>query len=184
MPQAPSLVPIPFAPLRVSLVDLINTTMRSCKPRAPSNDRLTPSSVRLSRGSSNTARCGSLSGCTCSIPTRPTTPPAPFAAAHTDTPYDGEVAYTDAAIGRLFEWLKARDLFSLSTIIIVADHGESLGEHGERTHGTFLYDATVRVPLMVKLPRAVNAGVVDVPVETAGSGTDNRSAGWRRAPAG
>ena len=100
-------------------------------------------------------------------PHSPYVPPAPYAAAHADAPYDGEVAYTDAAIGRLFEWLKARDLFAQSTIIIVADHGESLGEHGERTHGTFLYDATVRVPLMVKLPRAVNAGVVDVPVETA-----------------
>jgi tetratricopeptide (TPR) repeat protein len=100
-------------------------------------------------------------------PHSPYTPPAPYAATHADAPYDGEVAYTDAAIGRLFEWLKTRKLFSESTIIIVADHGESLGDHGERTHGTFLYDSTIRVPLIVKLPRAAGASVVDVPVEIA-----------------
>ena len=77
------------------------------------------------------------------------------------------MAYTDAAIGRLFDRLNQLDLFSRATIIVVADHGESLGEHGERTHGTFLYDATVRVPLIVKLPGAAAARVVNVPVETA-----------------
>jgi arylsulfatase A-like enzyme/Tfp pilus assembly protein PilF len=100
-------------------------------------------------------------------PHSPYTPPAPYAAAYADAPYDGEVAYTDAAIGRLFEWLKARNLFSESTIVIVADHGEALGDHGERTHGTFLYDATIRVPMIVKPPRASGARVVDVPVEIA-----------------
>jgi choline-sulfatase len=100
-------------------------------------------------------------------PHSPYTPPAPFAAAHAGAPYDGEVAYADAAIGRLFEQLQRSNLFSPAAIIVVADHGESLGEHGERTHGTFLYDATVRVPLFVKLPGATAAPVVTVPVETA-----------------
>jgi len=104
-------------------------------------------------------------------PHSPYTPPAPFAPARADAPsdafYDGEVAYTDAAIGRLFAHLRQSDLFSRAAIFIVADHGESLGEHGERTHGTFLYDATVRVPLLVKLPDAAIPGVVTVPVETA-----------------
>lgn len=99
-------------------------------------------------------------------PHSPYSPPAPFAAAHANAPYDGEVAYTDAAVGRLFERLQHLDVLSGSTVIVVADHGESLGEHGERTHGTFLYDATVRVPLLVKLPGAAAAIVVETPVET------------------
>ena len=100
-------------------------------------------------------------------PHSPYTPPAPFSTAHPGAPYDGEVAYTDAAIGRLFEYLQRSDLFSRAAIIVVADHGESLGEHGERTHGTFLYDATVHVPLIVKLPGTTAARAVTAPVETA-----------------
>jgi choline-sulfatase len=100
-------------------------------------------------------------------PHSPYTPPAPFAAAHADAPYDGEVAYTDAAIGRLFEHLERSGLFSRAAILIVADHGESLGDHGERTHGMFLYDATVRVPLLVKLPDVAASRDVTVPVETS-----------------
>jgi choline-sulfatase len=104
-------------------------------------------------------------------PHSPYTPPAPFAAAGAGAPsdvlYDGEVAYTDAAIGRLFEHLQRSGLFSRAAIFIVADHGESLGEHGERTHGTFLYDATIRVPLLVKLSGMADSRVVTVPVETA-----------------
>lgn len=98
-------------------------------------------------------------------PHSPYTPPAPFAAAHPDAPYDGEVAYTDAAIGRFLDRLHQLDLFTRATVVIVADHGESLGEHGERTHGTFLYDATLRVPLLIKLPDNASPRVVDVPVE-------------------
>jgi arylsulfatase A-like enzyme/Tfp pilus assembly protein PilF len=100
-------------------------------------------------------------------PHSPYAPPAPFAAAHAGAPYDGEIAYTDAAIGRFFDRLRQLDAFARATVIVVADHGESLGEHGERTHGTFLYDATVRVPLLVKPPDSTNSRVVDVPVETA-----------------
>ena len=102
-------------------------------------------------------------------PHSPYTPPAPFAAAYRDAPYDGEVAYTDAAVGRLLDRLRTRSLFAPAAIAIVADHGESLGDHGERTHGTFLYDATIRVPLLIKAPaRPASArAAVDVPVETA-----------------
>jgi choline-sulfatase len=114
-------------------------------------------------------------------PHSPYAPPAPFAAAHPDAPYEGEVAYTDAAVGRFLDRLRQLSLFVPATIVIVADHGESLGEHGERTHGTFLYDATIRVPLLIKLSDRAKAvrlkantthgadgsPVVDVPVETA-----------------
>src|SRR5262245_32648855 len=98
-------------------------------------------------------------------PHSPYAPPPPFAAAHADAPYDGEVAYTDAAIGRFFDRLRELELFTRSTIVVVADHGESLGEHGERAHGTFLYDATIRVPLLIKLPDSSASRTVDVPVE-------------------
>src|SRR5712691_10829282 len=120
-------------------------------------------------------------------PHSPYAPPAPFAFAHRDAPYDGEVAYTDAAVGRFLDRLRQPSLSLPVTIVIVADHGESLGEHGERTHGTFLYDATILVPLLIKLPparlkpdptyggstdgktvaRTDGGRVVDVPVETA-----------------
>jgi arylsulfatase A-like enzyme/Tfp pilus assembly protein PilF len=100
-------------------------------------------------------------------PHSPYTPPAPYASAHTGAPYDGEVAYTDAAIGRLFDGLRQLDLFNRATIVIMADHGESLGEHGERTHGTFVYDATIRIPLLIKLSGASAATTIDVPVEAA-----------------
>jgi tetratricopeptide (TPR) repeat protein len=100
-------------------------------------------------------------------PHSPYTPPPPFAAAHAAAPYDGEVAYTDSAVGRLFADIERLGLFSPAIVVVVADHGESLGEHGERTHGTFLYDATVRVPLLIKLPSGGAARVVDTPVETA-----------------
>src|SRR5262245_22339298 len=99
-------------------------------------------------------------------PHSPYAPPPPFAAAHAGAPYDGEVAYTDAAIGRLVDRLRQLELFGRSTVIVVADHGESLGEHGERTHGTFLYDATIRVPLLIKLPDGTAARTIGVPVET------------------
>jgi len=100
-------------------------------------------------------------------PHSPYAPPPPFAAAHADAPYDGEVAYTDAALGRLFDHLQRSGLFSRTAILIAADHGEALGEHGERTHGTFLYDATVRVPFLVRLAGGAAARAVTVPVETA-----------------
>jgi arylsulfatase A-like enzyme/Tfp pilus assembly protein PilF len=100
-------------------------------------------------------------------PHSPYTPPPPFAEAHPAAPYDGEVAYADAAIGRLFDELQRANLFPSAAVIVVADHGESLGEHGERTHGTFLYDATVRVPLLIKLAGATGSRIVTVPVEAA-----------------
>ena len=97
--------------------------------------------------------------------------PAEYAAARRNEPYDAEVAYTDAALGELFDALESAGLFGRTLIVIVADHGESLGEHGERTHGTFVYDATIRVPMIVRIPgaEAHPAGPTSIiaPVETA-----------------
>lgn len=87
----------------------------------------------------------------------PYSPPEPFATRFRDRPYDGEVAYTDAALGDLLEGLAARGLLEGTLVAVTADHGESLGEHAERSHGLFIYEATLAVPLIVRwsagLPR-------------------------------
>ena len=62
-------------------------------------------------------------------------------------PYDAEVAWTDQALGPLLAQLAA--LTRPTTVIVTSDHGESLGEHGEETHGMFAYEATLRVPLII-----------------------------------
>ncbi|MGH9471594.1 MAG: sulfatase-like hydrolase/transferase [Terriglobales bacterium] len=66
--------------------------------------------------------------------------------------YDGEVAYIDSQIGRLIADLKRAGLYDPSAIVVVADHGEGLGDHGESTHGFFIYNSTIHVPLIVKAP--------------------------------
>ena len=79
------------------------------------------------------------------------------------SPYDAEVAYTDAMIGHGLDTLRAAGQLDRTIIIVVADHGEALGEHGEATHGLFAYDATLRVPMIVSAP-GVRARVVRTPV--------------------
>ncbi len=78
-------------------------------------------------------------------------------------PYDAEVAYTDAMLGRLLDRLRQRGVLDHTLVVVTADHGEGLGDHGERTHGLFAYDATLAVPLIVSGPGA-GAGVIDAPV--------------------
>ena len=80
-------------------------------------------------------------------PHAPYRPPAPFDTQYAADPYAGEVAWTDAALAPLLDQL--RTLSRPTLVIVTADHGESLGEHGELTHGIFAYDATLRVPLIV-----------------------------------
>jgi hypothetical protein len=79
------------------------------------------------------------------------------------SPYDAEVAYTDAMIARGLDTLRAAGQLDRTIVIAVADHGESLGEHGEATHGLFAYDATLRVPMIVSAP-GIRARVVRTPV--------------------
>jgi len=83
--------------------------------------------------------------------------PEPYKSRFSD-PYDGEIAYSDATLGRLFAVLQKASLYDGCLIAVMADHGEAFGEHGERSHGIFLYDETIRVPLIIKLPG--NAGAV------------------------
>jgi arylsulfatase A-like enzyme/Flp pilus assembly protein TadD len=83
--------------------------------------------------------------------------PSPYAAQYSERPYDGEIAYTDENVGAIVRYLKQNNLYENCLIVLLADHGESLGEHGERYHGFFIYDATLRIPMIFKLPAA--AGV-------------------------
>src|SRR5581483_11961961 len=83
-------------------------------------------------------------------PHEPYRAPEPYASRH--QPYDAEVAYTDAMIGRFLDDLGARGLLDHTLVVVSADHGESLGEHGERTHGVFTYDVTMRVPWFIRVP--------------------------------
>lgn len=102
-------------------------------------------------------------------PHDPYDPPAPFNSGFASA-YDGEIAYMDSAIGNLLAALRAQGLYDQSIIIVVADHGEAFGEHGERSHGLFLYDETLHVPLLIKLPGAATVhpriesrvGLVDI----------------------
>jgi arylsulfatase A-like enzyme/Tfp pilus assembly protein PilF len=85
-------------------------------------------------------------------PHTPYEPPAPFAARYPGQPYLGEVAYTDQVVGRLTSWLKQSGLWERTLVVLLSDHGESLGEHGEKAHTFFVYDATQHVPLVVRTP--------------------------------
>ena len=82
--------------------------------------------------------------------------PPPFDARHAASPYHGEVAYTDHALGPLLDAAVAAEERP-TLVVVTADHGESLGEHGERTHGLFAYESTLRVPLVVAQVGRVSA---------------------------
>ena len=88
-------------------------------------------------------------------PHAPYDPPEPYRSRFPNQPYNGEVAYTDHVVGRLLEHLRARGLLDSTLVVLTADHGESLGEHGESTHAYFIYDATVHVPLIIRTPWAL-----------------------------
>ena len=88
----------------------------------------------------------------------PYDPPPPFKARFASQPYDGEIAYADSAVGKLLAEIRKHGLYDETLIAVMADHGESLGAHGENTHGIFLYDETLHVPLLFKLPASRAAG--------------------------
>jgi arylsulfatase A-like enzyme/Tfp pilus assembly protein PilF len=88
----------------------------------------------------------------------PYDPPPPYAARAPGRPYDGEIAYLDDVVGRLVDGLRGKGVLDDTLVAVFGDHGESLGEHGEKTHGVFLYDSTLHVPLLLKLPKGRAAG--------------------------
>jgi tetratricopeptide (TPR) repeat protein len=97
----------------------------------------------------------------------PYEPPFPFSAEFADRPYDGEIAYADKQLGRLFEALRARKMWDGVLVIVAGDHGEGLFDHGERQHGHLVYESTLRVPLVIKPPHAGRPRVVRDPVTLA-----------------
>lgn len=91
-------------------------------------------------------------------PHAPYDPPVQFRARYRDRPYDGEVAFVDQQLARLLAGLDRLGVTERTLVVLTADHGESLGEHGEETHGVLLYDATLRIPLIFRYPAALPAG--------------------------
>jgi arylsulfatase A-like enzyme/Flp pilus assembly protein TadD len=82
----------------------------------------------------------------------PYNPPSPYLQKYRTRPYDGGIAFVDAQVGRVSAYLKAKGIFDRTLIVVAGDHGEGLGEHGEKTHGFFIYETTLHVPLIFKLP--------------------------------
>lgn len=85
-------------------------------------------------------------------PHDPYDPPEPFRSQYDKNSYNGEVAYVDFILGRLLNYLKANNLFEQTLIIFTGDHGESLGQHEEATHGFLAYNSTLWIPLIVTCP--------------------------------
>ena len=85
-------------------------------------------------------------------PHDPYEPPPPFLEKYKDHLYDGEIAYADSAVANWIAYLKKAGVYDNAIIVVTGDHGEGLGEHGEDTHGLFLYDSTLHIPLIVKMP--------------------------------
>lgn len=86
-------------------------------------------------------------------PHYPYRPPSPYSEEYKDRPYDGEIAFADSQVGRLIRELKEKGVYQNTLIVLTGDHGESLGEHGEKTHGFFIYNSTLHIPVVIRLPQ-------------------------------
>lgn len=133
-------------------------------------------------------------------PHDPYAAPEPYGSRYADSPYDGEVAYADAMVGRLRQALEESGAADSTLIVLTADHGEALGDHGEEGHSFFIYDSTIRVPLIFWAPGEAQGsatgaatgeapgtatGEVQDPVRGAGQGLATGAALPERAvPAG
>ena len=83
---------------------------------------------------------------------RPYDLPEPYASAYPSRPYDGEIEYMDAQVGRILDFLQQQRLLDSTVVIVIGDHGESLGDHGEAGHGIFVYESVTRVPFIIRAP--------------------------------
>ena len=90
-------------------------------------------------------------------PHTPYDPPEPFAGRYR-LPYDGEIAAADAVVGDLVAELRRLGIYDRAIVILLSDHGEGLGDHGEMEHGVLLYREAIQVPLLLKLPGGERAG--------------------------
>jgi choline-sulfatase len=99
-------------------------------------------------------------------PHSPYTPPEPFASRYKPSPYDGEIAEADAVVGEVLAELDRLGVYQRAIVLLLSDHGEGLGEHGEQEHGLLLYRTTLQVPLLLKLPGSrLGGGSVAAPVQ-------------------
>ncbi len=99
-------------------------------------------------------------------PHAPYDPPEPYRTAFAGRLYDGEIAFADAQLGRVFDWLRSSGHDGDTVVAVLSDHGESLGEHGEVTHAVLLYEATLHVPLLIAGPGLPAGQAVDARVST------------------
>lgn len=86
-------------------------------------------------------------------PHLPYSPPEPYATDYRNDLYSGEIAYVDIWIGHVLDRLRELGVYDNTLVVITGDHGESLGEHGERAHGFFIYQSTLHVPLVIRAPK-------------------------------
>jgi arylsulfatase A-like enzyme/Flp pilus assembly protein TadD len=91
-------------------------------------------------------------------PHAPYDPPEPYRTEYARRPYVGEIAFADGQLARVIEWLSSTGLLDRTVVVIIGDHGESLGEHGEATHAFFIYEASLRVPFIMRTPYASMTG--------------------------
>jgi arylsulfatase A-like enzyme/Tfp pilus assembly protein PilF len=91
-------------------------------------------------------------------PHTPYDPPEPFATRYKGSLYDGEIATADSIVGTVVRELKRLEIYDRAIVVLLSDHGEGLGEHGEEQHGFFLYRETLQVPLLLKLPGGERSG--------------------------
>lgn len=98
-------------------------------------------------------------------PHAPYSPPEPYRSRYAN-PYDGEIAYADAIVGQFLDYLRTTKLYDQAIIILLSDHGEGLGDHGEDQHSILLYREAIQVPLIIKLPNGNRRGTsVEGPVQ-------------------
>ncbi len=93
-------------------------------------------------------------------PHLPYRPPSPFKEEFADRPYNGEIAFMDSYLGKTIEKLKEQNLLDQTLIVIVGDHGEALGDKNEIDHGLFIYDDTLKVPLIFYAEKYLPKGLV------------------------
>ncbi len=99
-------------------------------------------------------------------PHQPQIPPSPYRERYAHSLYDGEIASVDETIGRLLAALEKQGVLDRTLVVLTADHGEGLGDHGELTHALLLYSSTIRVPLIIRDPRDLTPRRIQEPVAT------------------
>ncbi len=90
----------------------------------------------------------------------PYKPPEPYLSDYAENPYDGEIEFMDHQLGRLLERLRAEGVLDKTIVVVVGDHGEGLGEHNEDSHSYLIYNSTIHVPLIMRIPDYAFAGKV------------------------